>query len=60
MRILILSIMSLCTAIFAWSAQPKEQANMATAKPRTRTHAQAKITVQNSEAKPYDQTAARH
>jgi hypothetical protein len=27
-------------------------------KPTTRTHAQAKITVQNSEAKPYDQTAS--
>ena len=31
---------------------------MTTVNPRTRTRAKAKITVQNSEAKPYDQTAS--
>jgi hypothetical protein len=31
---------------------------MTTANPRTRTRAKAKVTVQNSEAKPYDQTAS--
>ena len=45
----------------AATAQSSKDTNMNTmqsqTQPRTRTHARAKITVQNSEAKPYDQTA---
>ena len=54
-RILGLSIVSLCILLDAGSPQAKGQEHMTTAKPSTRTHAEAKITVQNSEAKPYDQ-----
>jgi Protein of unknown function (DUF3224) len=57
MGILILSIVSLCTLLFAGSPQFKEQGNMTTVKPRMRARAVAKVTVQSSEAKPYDQTA---
>lgn len=57
-RILIPSIVSICTLLFAGSAQPKEQEDMTTLKPHTRTRAEAKITVQNSEAEPYDQIAS--
>jgi hypothetical protein len=56
MRIIILSIASICISLFTISLYPKEQKDMAGEKPRTR--AQAKITVQSSEAKPYDQTAS--
>jgi uncharacterized protein DUF3224 len=52
-RILILFIVSLSTLLFVEIPQSKEQ-RMTTAKPRTR--AEATITVQSSEAKPYDQT----
>jgi hypothetical protein len=55
-RILILFIVSLSPLLFAGSPQPKEQKDMTTVKPRTRARAEAKITVQSSEAKPYDQT----
>jgi Protein of unknown function (DUF3224) len=57
-RILILSIVPLCTLLFAGSPPPKEQEDMTTGKPRTRARAEAKITVQSSEAKPYDQTTS--
>jgi Protein of unknown function (DUF3224) len=51
--ILILSALFLSTLLFAGSPQSNDTT---TAKPRTRTRAQAKITVQNSDAKPYDHT----
>jgi Protein of unknown function (DUF3224) len=54
---LILSIVSLCATLFAVTSKANEPGNTTTAKPRTRARAQAKITVRNSEAKPYDQTA---
>src|SRR4051812_25174208 len=53
--ILVLSIVSLCAPLSAGGPQSKEQADMTNTKPRT--HATATITVQNSEAKAYDQTA---
>jgi len=56
MRILILSIMSLCPPLFAGNSQSNELRDMT--KPRTRVRAEAKITVQSSEAKPYDQSAS--
>jgi hypothetical protein len=51
------------TLLFVGNAQSKEQGNMATGarsqtEQRMRAHATAKITVQNSEAKPYDQTTS--
>jgi Protein of unknown function (DUF3224) len=60
-RILILFI-SLGALLFAANQQSKEQGHMKTggqshSKAGTRAHAKAKITVQRSEAKPYDQTA---
>src|SRR2546423_954886 len=39
------------------ASQSKEQAHMTTVKPSTHTRARAKITVQSSESKPYDQTS---
>jgi uncharacterized protein DUF3224 len=55
-RILILFIVSTSTLLFA--ASPfKERGEMTTVKPRTRAHATAKVTVQSSEAQPYDQTS---
>src|ERR1043166_1531219 len=62
-KILILSIASLCALLFAASPQskepePKEEGQKTTAEPRTRTRAKARITVQSSEAEPYDQTAS--
>lgn len=59
-RILILSILSLSTLQFAGKAQSKERSHMISGgqsqtEPHTRAHAKAKVTVQNSEAKPYDQ-----
>jgi hypothetical protein len=61
-RILILSILFLSTLQFAAKAQSKEPRDMiaggqSQTKPHARTHAKAKVTVQNSEAKPYDQMA---
>ena len=62
-RILILVVVSVGTLLFAGNQQSKEQADMTTdrhsqTEPHTHTHATAKITVQNSQAKPYDQTAS--
>ncbi len=61
-KILILFIVSLGTLVVAANPQSEEQGNMTSSsqsqmKPHARTHANAKITVQSSEAKPYDQTA---
>ena len=61
-KILILFIVSLGTLAVAANPQSEEQANMTSSSPsqmtpHARTHANAKITVQSSEAKPYDQTA---
>jgi hypothetical protein len=47
----------ICTLLFAGSSPLTEQENMTNAKSHARTHAEATITVQSSEAKPYDQTA---
>jgi hypothetical protein len=58
-RILILSFVSLCTMLFAGSPQSKEQGDMTTAKPSARTRAKAQITVQSSEAKPYEITSPK-
>ena len=60
-RILIPSIVSLGALLFAGNPQSKEQTDMATAsksqrESHTRTRATAKITVQSSEAEPYEQT----
>jgi Protein of unknown function (DUF3224) len=60
-RILILFVVSIRTLLFAGNPQSKEQGLMTTGGqsqrgPHTRAHAKAKITVENSEAKPYDQT----
>jgi hypothetical protein len=57
-RILILFVVSLSTLLCAANPQSKEHKNMATTKAPTRAHVEAKITVQSSEAKPYDQTAS--
>ena len=62
-RILVLSIVSLSTLLFAWNQQSKEPRDITTGRqsqtePRTRARAKAKISVQTSEAKPYDQTAS--
>src|SRR5213076_1658519 len=62
-RILVLSIVSLSTLLFAWNQQSKEPRDITTGRqsqtePRTRARAKAKITVQSSETKPYDQTAS--
>src|ERR1051326_4201950 len=63
-RLLILLIVFLGALLFAANPQSKEQGNMATLNstqsgtgPRARARAKAKIIVQSSEAKPYDQTA---
>ena len=64
-RTLILFIVSFSILLFA-NPQSKEERDMAQRKEgaqsqpntRTRTRAEAKITVQNSEARPYDQTAS--
>lgn len=56
-KILILFIIFPCTLLFAGNPQSKEQHDMTTVKPHTRTHAEAKVIVRSSEAKPYDQTA---
>jgi Protein of unknown function (DUF3224) len=54
--ILILFIVSISARLFAGSPQSKEQGDMTSVKPSTRTHTVAQVTVQSSEAKPYDQT----
>ena len=56
-RILSLFIVSLSTLLLAGSPQSKEQ-NMTTVKSPTHARAKAKITVQSSEAKPYDETTS--
>ncbi len=56
MRILILTVVSLSTLLFA-SPKSKEQKDMTTTKPSAHTRATAKVMVQSSEAKPYDQAA---
>ena len=61
MRILILFVVPLGTLLFTGYLQSKEHDDMTTSsqsqtRPHTRAHAKAKITVQNSEAKPYGQT----
>lgn len=56
-RVLTLFILSLSTVLFARNPQAKEQGDMTSSKLATHTHAEAKITVQDSDAKPYDQTA---
>jgi uncharacterized protein DUF3224 len=53
-RILILPIVSLSTLLLAGSPNKKDAT---TAKPHARTRAKAKITVESSEAQPYDQSA---
>jgi hypothetical protein len=55
-------VVSAGTLLFAGNSPAKEQRQMTTSsQPRSsqRTHATARITVQNSEAKPYDQTAGQ-
>ena len=56
MRVLLQSVVALFPLLFAANLRATGQEAKTTAKPRTRTHAEAKITVQSSEAKPYDQT----
>jgi hypothetical protein len=56
-KILILFVIFFCTLLFAGNPQSKEQRDTTTVKPHTRTHAEAKVIVRSSEAKPYDQTA---
>ena len=61
--ILILFIVSLGTLLFAMNPQPKERGEMTTGwqsqtEPRTPARAKAKITVQSSEAMPYEQTVS--
>jgi hypothetical protein len=56
LRAFILSIVSLCALLLAVSRPSRKQEEMTAPKARTRTHAEAKISVQSSEAKPYDQT----
>jgi Protein of unknown function (DUF3224) len=56
-KILIL-IVSLGALLFAESPQSKELDRMTTARPHTRTHAVAKITVSSSKARPYDEMAS--
>jgi hypothetical protein len=58
MRVLILSTLFLCTPLIAADSQSKELGEMTTAKQRTRARAEATITVQSSEATPYDETAS--
>jgi hypothetical protein len=61
-RVLILFIVSLGTLLFAPYSQPKEQEHMTKAAQtqsvsQAHMRAEAKITVQGSQAKPFDQTA---
>lgn len=55
--VLILVTILIATLLLAASLQSRKQTDMTTAKSHTRTNATAKVTVENSEAKPYDQTA---
>ncbi|MBV9181750.1 MAG: DUF3224 domain-containing protein [Acidobacteria bacterium] len=54
---LCLLTVSLSTLLLAVSLQRKEAGDMASQRSHTRTRAEAKITVQSSQAKPYDETA---
>lgn len=56
-RILILFTVSFSSLLFAWSPQPKEQANMKSPNPPAHILARAKIIVQSSQAASYDQAA---
>jgi Protein of unknown function (DUF3224) len=59
-QILIVFTVSLCTLLLATTTRLKElfsAASQSQTKPPTRTHAEAKVTVQNSEANAYDQTS---
>src|SRR5436190_19722976 len=49
---------SLCTLLIRRDSTGEGAKHMTTAKPSTRVRAEAKITVHNSEAKPYDQSAS--
>lgn len=53
-RFLVFFIASAGALLSAQSPQSKEQQDMTNAKARTHTHAVAKVTVQNSQATPYD------
>lgn len=55
--VLILVTILIATLLLAASLRSREQRDMTTAKSHTPTNATAKVTVENSEAKPYDQTA---
>ena len=55
-KILIPSILSLCALLSAGNPPPNRQ-GATTKKPQTRTKAQAQITVERSETRPYDQSA---
>jgi len=61
-RILMPSILSLGMLMFAATPQTREQGTMTTGRKSqtepSNLHAKAKITVQSSEAKPYDQTTS--
>lgn len=57
MRAFTLSIVSLCALLLAVSRSSRKQGGMTASNAPTRTHAEAKIRVQSSEAKPFDQTA---
>ncbi|MBV9888348.1 MAG: DUF3224 domain-containing protein, partial [Acidobacteria bacterium] len=51
-------IFSLGVLLLGITAHSKEQRNMTSSNAPARTHAQAKILVESSEAKPYDQTVS--
>ena len=61
-RIVVLLMVSFGTLLFAENPQSKKEDTMTIkvhdSEPRGRAHAKSKITVQSSEAKPYDQTAS--
>jgi len=56
-RILVPIIVSLCALMLAGTTQPKEENGMTQPRSDKRAHAVAKVAVQSSEAKPYEQTA---
>ncbi len=56
-EILVLSLVSLSALLMAASPPPEEPADKRTAKPQAHARAEARITVQRSEAQPYDQTS---
>jgi hypothetical protein len=55
-RIIFLLVVSFCTLLSAGSPKTREQEAVATTTTHTRGHAGARISVQSSEVKPYDQT----